>query len=168
MAITLKNIGGYWFAFGSLIGIALTMLRLYSPAAEFLNIILAFITGIGAAYYFGKQWGALIILLDAHFKSGLKAMVYGSIVGVCTLFFILLVLTIFSFIQIKFLPSIKMGNYFQEIFELFATPFLALFATFIGLVLEPLVLGLSCFGGLLLYLLRHKIFKWLDATARSL
>jgi hypothetical protein len=162
MKITLKQIVGLWFAMGSVAGVVISFFKMYNSDASNLSIFLGLFTACCSAYYFGRQWGMLIIGLDAHFKSALKSMVYGVIVGFCTLYFILVVLTISSYLQTKFLSTVRMGHYFQASLELVAIPFLAAFGAIIGLVLEPLVLGLSSMGGLALYLLRHKILHWAD------
>ena len=162
MKITLKQILGLWFAVGAIIGVAISFFKMYSPDASSLSIFLSLLTAFCSAYYFGRQWGLLIIGLDAHFKSALKSMVYGVIVGFCTLYFILVVLTISSYLQTKFLSTLRMGHYFQAGLELIAIPFLAVFGAIIGCLLEPVVLGLGSMGGLILYLLRHKILQWAD------
>lgn len=159
MKITIKQIIGLWFALGSVIGVLVFLFKTYDPASSFLSIFLAVFTAFCSAYYFGQQWGMLIIDLDTNLKNFLKSMVYGIIVGVCTLYFIVLVLAAVSYFQTQFLTTLKMGNYFQASIELVGIPFLSAFATIIGCLLEPLVLIFGGTGGFLLYLLRYKILR---------
>lgn len=159
MKITIRQLTGLWFAMGSVMGVLVFVFKTYDSASSFLSIVLALFTAFCSAYYFGQQWGMLIIDLDANLKNALKSIVYGIIVGVCTLYFIILVLTTVSYFQTQLLDTLKMGNYFQACVELLEIPFLSAFASIIGCLFEPLVLILSCTGGVLLYLLRYKLLR---------
>lgn len=160
MKLSVNSIVGAWFAVGAHIGALCILYRIYGPGAEASNLVLILSTTVLAAYYFGQQWGLLIIQLNAHFKSLLKSILYGAIIGVCTLYVVLFVSTLFSYFQTKFIELLKAGNYFQASLDLVQIPLLSLFGTIIGCLLEPAVLGVSCVGGLALYGVRHRVLQW--------
>jgi hypothetical protein len=167
MKLSLNHIAGAWFAVGAFIGASLTIFKLYGSGSEAFTIGLILFTTVLAAYYFGHQWGLLIIQLNANLKSLLKSIVYGAIVGVCTLFVVLFVITLFSYFQTEFLDLIRTGKYLQASLDLLKIPLLSLFGTIIGCLLEPIVLGLSSLGGLILYVVRHRILQWVNNERKN-
>lgn len=162
MKLTKHQLTGLWFLSGTLISVLIEFIQLYQPGSSFLSLIVGLISGAAASYYLGYHYGYLIIeLSDWHIRNWFKTLIYGWVISIATLFWILFFLALCSFLQTEFIQLISTHQYWQIALQLALLPLYSLFATIIGCVLEPvLVIGVSSLGALGLFLFRKFVITF--------
>ncbi|MDR3504034.1 MAG: hypothetical protein P4L79_15805 [Legionella sp.] len=162
MKLTKHQLTGLWFLSGTLISVLIEFIQLSQPSSSFLSLIVGLISGAVASYYLGYHYGYLIIELpNWHILNWLKTLVYGWVISIATLFWILFFLALCSFLQTEFIERIADHQYWQIALQLVLLPIYSLLATIIGCALEPvLVLGVSALGALTLFLLRKFVIRF--------
>jgi len=112
------------------------------------------------AFYSGSQFGPHILTLeDWRLKNWIKAIIYGWCIAISSLYVMLFVLLIVDFSQTELLRNIHNKQYYLILVNLFLSPILAGLATLLGIFFEPLVMGGSALGAILLFTLRKKVLK---------
>lgn len=161
MKLTKHQLAGLWFLSGTLISVLVEFIRLYEPSSSFLSIVIGLISAAAASYYLGYHYGYLIIELpDWHICNWFKTLVYGWVISIATLYWIVFLLALSSFLQTEFMQRLADHQYWKIVFQLLFLPFFSLLATIIGCVLEPiLILGVSALGALSLFLLRKYVIR---------
>lgn len=90
MKLTKHQFTGVWFLSGTLISVLSEFIQLYQPSSSFLSLIVGLISGAAASYYLGYHYGYLIIELpEWHVRNWFKTLVYGWVISITTLFWIL-------------------------------------------------------------------------------
>ncbi len=159
MRLTKHQLTGLWFLSGTLIAVLIDFIQLYQPGSSFLSLIVGLASGAAASYYMGYHYGYLIIQLpNWQIRNWFKTLIYGWIISIATLYWILFFLALCSFLQTEFIQRMADHQYWQIGLQLVLLPLYTLFATCIGCVLEPiLIFGISSLGALVLFLLRKPI-----------
>jgi len=158
LKITARQFTGAWFFLGTSITIIIYFLKISNTNVDYFNLILALLSGVGMGFYSGSQFGYLILSLERwDLTNWLKAITYGWIVAVSTLYTLLFTLLLVDFSRTELLVNIQKHQFFLIIINVVLLPLMAFFATLWGCLLEPLVLGCSGLGAVLLFILRKKI-----------
>lgn len=162
MKLTKHQLAGLWFLSGTLISVLIEFIKLYRPGSSFLSLFVGLISGAAASYYLGYNYGFLIVEFSGwHIRNWFKTLIYGWVISIATLFWILFFLAFFSFLQTEFIQLLAGHQYWQIARQLVLLPFYSLLATIIGCVFEPvLVLAVSALGALGLFLLRKYVIRY--------
>jgi hypothetical protein len=160
--LTKNQLTGIWFLSGTLISVVIEFFRYYQPDSSFSSLIVGLISGAVSSYYLGYQYGHLIIQLpNWYLRNWFKTLVYGWVISIATLFWIIFFLLFFSFLQTEFIVLITDHQYWHIALQLVLLPIFSLFTTILGIVLEPvIILGVSSLGALSLFLLRNFVIRF--------
>ena len=160
MKIFKKTLTGCWFGFGVALTVVLVLFHLHVPLnrSDILGIAVSLSVGTIVGTYCGRVWGVVIIKLGAKkTRDIVRAMGYGMLIGLVTLYASDFIMLIISYAQTGFLSMLHTADYLKIFISIIKIPGLALFGTGMGCILEPLVLVMSGLGGVLLYLLRRQV-----------
>lgn len=159
MTVHKKTLVGCWFGFGVVLTYVLVLFHFHTPinSLNWLGVGLSLIIGTAIGNSCGQVWGLVIIRFDAQIFNFFRAIGYGMLIGIVTLYAIILVMTFISYLQTGFLDMLHQAAYLKIIISFIQIPGLALFGLVMGCIFEPLVLSMSGLGGGLLYLLRHRL-----------
>lgn len=162
MKIHKKTLTGSWFGFGVVLTNVLVLFHLHVAVDWTSTLGIGVSLGIGTIVgtYCGRIWGVVIIKLGTKKTSDiLRAIGYGLLIGLITLYAIMFIMILISYFQTKFMVLLQQAEYLEIIVSLIKIPVLALFGTLMGCILEPLVLLMSGLGGGLLYLVRRQVLR---------
>ena len=157
MKLNPKLLSGIWFCIGTITIVVIVLLKLHQPDPDPVPVLIILLSGSMSSFYFGRSFGELIITKEIFsIKKLAHVMLYGWQIAIATLYIIFFSMSLIGYFTESLPIHIHAKDYYSIITDILLVPIMALFATLLGCILEPIILISSGLGAIALFILRFR------------